>query len=265
MRIATLTVMRGEVDQLRRLMATLAWADERHVVETGPDLDATIEAAGDARVHHAPRPLGTGFDDARAAALGAVEAPWVLVVDTDEEIPSLLVDELRSHAEAWHDDGVAGVWLPRLNHVLDAPLYHSSTWPDYQMRFLRPEAAVFSPTLHEPLGAAGPTRRLPADGQRAIQHYNFPSTAKFVEKLNLYSTIEADQGGRGAKPTLRAALVAGGREFLARYVKMRGYRDGAEGLHYCLLHAIYRYLIGSKLWEARGRAERPPAAPAPPR
>lgn len=253
MRIATVTVMRGEVDQLRRLLATLEWADERHVVETGPEVEATVDAAGDAVVHHAPRPLGTGFDDARAVALTAVKAPWVLVVDTDEEIPDPLVDRLRTEAEAWHREGVAGVWLPRLNHVLGTPLLHSSTWPDYQMRFLRPEAAVFSPVLHEPLGVGGPARWLPADPRCAIRHHNFRSTAQFVEKLNLYSTIEAGQGGRGGRPTVRAAVRAGVREFLARYVKMRGYRDGPEGLHYCILHGMYRYLIGSKLWEEQGR------------
>lgn len=251
--VATLTVMRGEVERLARLLPTLGWADERHVVETGNDVAATIEAAGDAVVHHVPLPLGTGFDDARMAAMAAVRSRWVLVVDTDEAIPAPLVDRLVVEADGWHRDGVAGVWIPRLNHVFETPLHFSSTWPDYQMRFLRPEAAVFSPTLHQPLGVVGPTRRLAPDMTCAIQHHNFPSTAQYLEKLNLYSSIEADQGGRGSSPRLGTAIVAAGREFLARYVKMRGYKDGAEGLHYCIMHAIYRYLIGSKLWEARGR------------
>lgn len=249
MRIATLTVMRGEVEQLDRLLRSLQWADERHVVETGPDVEPTRRAAPDAHVHHAPRALATGFDDARAVALSAVGAPWVLVVDTDEEVPLPLVEVLLAGAGSWYRAGVAGVWLPRVNHVFGKPLRFSSTWPDYQMRFLRPEAASFSSVLHAPLGVHGPTRRLPPDARCAIQHHNFRSTAQYVEKLNLYSSIEADQGGRGARPTIGAAVVAGTREFLARYVKMRGFRDGAEGFHYCLMQAIYRYLIVSKLWE----------------
>ena len=142
MRIATVTVMRGEVGQLRRLLASLEWADERHVVETGPEVEATVDAAGDAVVHHAPRPLGTGFDDARAVALTAVKAPWVLVVDTDEEIPEPLVDRLRTEAEAWHREGVAGVWLPRLNHVLGTQETHLVVRPGAGVQQRRTEHVV---------------------------------------------------------------------------------------------------------------------------
>ena len=255
--IATLTVMRGEHEQLAQLLASLAWADERHVVETGPDLAGTaaVAAAHDpsAHVHHDPRPLGVGFDDARAVALGAIRSTWTLVVDTDERIPAGLVELLRTEAPAWEAAGVSGVWLPRRNFVLETPLAFSSSWPDYQLRFLRTAAAAFTSELHVGSLVDGPTRRLPPDPDRAIRHDNFWSTEQFLSKLNLYSTIEASQEGHARPPTLRHAVVAGGREFLARYVKMRGYRDGGVGFHYAAMYGIYRYLIGAKRWEAERR------------
>lgn len=255
--IATLTVMRGEHDQLVRLLESLAWADERHVVETGPEVDGTAAVVADqgasAVVHHDPRPLGVGFDDARAVALGAIRSTWTLVVDTDERIPPDLVALLRREAAGWEAAGVSGVWLPRLNVVLETPLGFSSSWPDYQLRFLRTTAANFTPSLHVGSLVDGPTLRLPADVDRAIRHDNFRSTEQFLSKLNLYSTIEASQEGHDRPPTLRHAVIAGGREFLARYVKMRGYKDGGVGFHYASMYGMYRYLIGAKRWEAERR------------
>lgn len=252
--IATLTVMRGELEQLARMLPSVAWADERHIVETGADVAATARAADGARVHHNPLPLGVGFDDARAAALGAIESDWILIVDTDERITPLLVEVLRARAEEWASSGVAGVWIPRLNRVFDTPLKFCSVWPDYQLRFLRRDAVSFHPTLHSGISVTGPTDRLAPVEAHAIQHHNFRSTAQFIDKLNVYSTIEADQRPSLPPVPLSRAFLAAGREFLARYVKMQGFRDGAEGVHYCTMFAIYRYLEAAKRWERSRKA-----------
>lgn len=249
-RIATLTVMRSEIDQLMEMLPTVEWADECHIVETGQDSTATAGVAPGARVHHVPLPLGATFDAARSAALPDVIADWILVVDTDERVPVELAKVLRMRAEEWSAAGLAGVWIPRLNHVFDRPLRYSSVWPDYQLRFMRRDAVSFSPTLHSAASVVGPTHRLAAQERYAIRHHSFRSTAQFLEKVNLYTSIEASQSQAGQKASPAWAVAASAREFLARYVKMKGYRDGAEGLHHAVMWAIYRYLVGSKVWEA---------------
>jgi hypothetical protein len=67
------------------------------------------------------------------------------------------------------------------------------------------------------------------------------------------------------RTSLRPALVGFLREFLARYVKMKGYRDGLAGLHYSLLMGGYRYLIDSKRWEATAALPQSPEPGQPPR
>lgn len=255
--IATITVTRGEPEKLTQLLPTLSWASELHVVETGPEAEATRTVAGRARVHHVPLAEGAAFDDARAAALQYVEAGWVLIVDTDELIPAKLVAVLQQNAEEWRRTDVRGVWIPRLNHVLGQRLRHSSAWPDYQLRFLDRDTAQFESTLHSYVSVAGRTVRLPAEESLAILHYNFTSTSQFVSKLNVYAAIEAEQRTAAEVNSLRPALVSGAREFAARYVKMRGYRDGWAGLHYCVLMGMYRYLIGAELWERNQQVRRP--------
>ncbi|MFN2540322.1 MAG: glycosyltransferase family 2 protein [Mycobacteriales bacterium] len=241
--------MRGETDLLAALLPQLGWADERHVVETAEDDAETRRVAGNANVHHHPLPQEASFEDARAAALPHIASDWVLVVDTDEVVTPSLARALRDRVDEWHGSGVAGVWLPRRNTVLDKPLAHSSAWPDYQLRMLRRDQLSYTPELHAPAVVTGTTERLPAADSCAIEHYPFRSTEQYLDKLNRYSSLEARQQGAdpGASPARAAARAV--RDFLARYVKMQGFRDGAVGLHYCVTMSAYRYLSEVKRWE----------------
>ncbi len=249
-KLATLTVMRGELERLPGLIENLAFASEKHFVETGP-MSAELKAWPGLVVHHHPLPLGAAFDAARSEALPHIKAPWVLVVDTDERVPPSLVEHLLARLPELESKGVQGVWVPRRNHVLSAPLLHSSAWPDYQLRLFRTEAASFSNQIHAFVPKLEREEKLPAIDALAIRHFNFETTTDFVTKLNVYSGIEAEQSKETASPSVLRALYKAGRQVAVRYVKMKGYRDGAEGLHYALLLGVYQYLIETKRWELK--------------
>jgi glycosyltransferase involved in cell wall biosynthesis len=248
--IATLTVMRGELERLPGLLENIAFASERHFVETGPTTEG-LRGVDGIVVHHHPLPLGAAFDAARGTALPHIKARWVLVVDTDERIPPSLVEHLRVRVAEFEAAGVEGVWIARRNHVLGQPLLHSSAWPDYQLRFLRRDAAAFSNQIHGFAPKLKREERLAAMDALAIQHFNFETTTDFLTKLNVYSGIEAEQSKEAASPSVTRALYKASREFAVRYLKMKGYRDGAEGLHFAVMLGMYRYLIESKRWERR--------------
>ncbi|MDP2270218.1 MAG: hypothetical protein Q8K32_05750 [Archangium sp.] len=248
--LATLTVMRGELDRLPGLIENLAFASEKHFVETGPNIDALRDWPG-LIVHHCPLALGAPFDAARSTALPHIKARWVLVVDTDERVPASLIEHLMARLPDYEARGIQGVWVPRRNHVLSAPLLHSSAWPDYQLRLFRTEAASFSNQIHAFVPRLEREEKLPAIDALAIRHFNFETTTDFVTKLNVYSGIEAEQSKDAAPPSVARALYKAGRQVAVRYLKMKGYRDGAEGLHYALLLGVYQYLIETKRWELK--------------
>jgi hypothetical protein len=248
MTLATLTVMRGELDRLPGLLENLAFTSERHFVETGP-MSQELRSMPGIAVHHHPLPLGAAFDAARSAALPHIKAPWVLVVDTDERVPASLVEHLLARLPEFEAKGVQGVWVARRNHVLSVPLLHSSAWPDYQLRLFRTSAASFSNQIHSFVPKLEREEKLQAIDALAIRHFNFETTTDFVTKLNVYSGIEAEQSKDTAEPSVVRALYKAGRQAAVRYIKMKGYRDGAEGLHYAVLLGVYQYLIESKRWE----------------
>lgn len=246
--IATLTVMRGELDRMRGLLDDLAWASEHHLVETGSD-EHPRSGSSKVHTHYYPLPYGAAFDAARGTALPHIRADWVLIVDTDERIPRTLVEHLQAMIPTWERDGTEGVFIARRNHVLGRRLERSSAWPDYQLRLFRTRSASFGNQIHSFAPKLAKEARLAPEDALAIQHFNFESTKDFVAKLNLYSDIEVDQSTETAPPSPRRALYKASREFLVRYLRMRGYADGAEGLHYAVMLGIYRYLIESKRWE----------------
>ncbi len=248
--VATLTVMRGEIDRMPGLLENLAKFSERHFVETGDSTESLRQFAG-INVHHAPLPWGAAFDAARNAAVPFISAPWVLIVDTDERVPPTLVDYLLENLPTWERDGVEGVFLPRKNHVLGYALKHSGSWPDYQLRFLRRDKVNFGRELHKFYPDLGKSVRGPIEDSKAIHHFSFENTRDYVNKINLYTSIEADQSTQSS--SVAGAVFAAARDFASRYVRMGGFLDGNAGLHFAICTAFYRYLSVAKRWEKAKR------------
>jgi hypothetical protein len=92
---------------------------------------------------------------------------------------------------------------------------------------------------------------LPAVERNAMAHFNYRDSEHFVEKLNRYTTIEASQAFEGGRrPSVRRLLQAGAREFIRRYVRDRGFREGYRGFALAVMMSFYRMLAHIKLWEA---------------
>lgn len=253
--LSTITVMRGEVSAARGLVESLKpVVHQMHFVETATEAASVRElSALGVAVHHHPLPYGMPFDGARNVAVSDISTDWVFIIDTDERLPGSLTAYLQNHLVEWNQRGIDAVYFPRRSHVLGMPLRRSGSWPDYQLRLLRTDVATFRDTLHDFNPAVNRPIYIPERPELAILHYNFDSTFAYVNKINLYSSIEArstidDLPG----PRPRAALVAALRDFLARYVKARGFLDGRAGLHFAVVMAFYRYLQVAKRGESLG-------------
>lgn len=244
--VATLTVMRGEANRLPTLRRTLGWCAERHIVETSPEL-LPSEAYSGFQVHHVPLELGAPFDGARSGALAHIQAPWVFVIDTDERLPTSLVEYVLKAVSS--DSSPEGFWIARQNHVLGHPLRHSSAWPDYQLRLIRTASASFTDQIHDFGPQLSRSETFPARPELAIQHFAFDSTEAFVDKANRYTSIEARQSQSSSRATPAKAALGAIRELFARFIKMRGFRDGRFGLHMSIMMALYRYMAEAKRWE----------------
>lgn len=253
-RRATISAVMNTLDEERRLAfalrSVLPWVDEIVVVDMA-STDRTVEIARSfgAKVASHAR---TGFvEPARAFACAQASGDWILVLDADELVPPGLARRLRAIADR---DGADVVRVPRVNYMLGAPVLHSGWNPerDRQVRFWRRGAVELRERIHgHPVPRPGMRLHdLPyADGE-ALVHLSHLDVAAFLDKLNAYTGVEARQArARGERPGALRALGAAIREWLARYLRHGGWRDGWRGFYLSFFMAGYRLAAAAKLAE----------------
>ena len=247
-RISAVINTLDEEPRLAYALRSLApWVDEIVVVDMhSNDRTAEIARAFGAQVYFHER---LGFaDPARAFAVEKSTCPWILVADADEMVPEPLSRALREIARNGAADAVR---IPRLNYLLGSPLLHAGWGPeeDRHLRFFRRGMARLPERVHQAFEPAAGARvlDLAPDPGLALVHFNYLDVADFLERLNRYTTLEADpaaaQSGPGSE--LGAALQAG-REFFFRYVRRAGFRDGWRGFYLSCFMAFYRLATSAK-------------------
>jgi glycosyltransferase involved in cell wall biosynthesis len=228
----------------RAVRSVKPWADEIVVVDMESD-DGTAEIAASlgARVFNHPR---LGFSEpARAFAVERAESDWILILDADELVPRTLAEQLRSLARSGEYDIVRIPW----SNYLFGKMLSGTGWgmaQSYHPRFFRRGAIEFTPDIHDFMHPSPGAKilTLPADTKHAVVHFNYRDVSHFIEKLNRYTTVEADT--RRASPSLLRTLLRAFREVLSRYVRHGGYRDGWRGIFLASAMAFYRLASWAK-------------------
>ena len=231
------------------------WAGEIVVVDMhSKDRTQEIARGHGARVLLHER---TGYvEPARAFAVAQAMHEWVLILDADEMVPEPLSRRL---CEISAQGVVDAVSLPHLNYILGAPIMHTGWGPDQDRhwRFFRRGSVELPERIH---GAMLPrpgarTLRLPATEDLALVHFNYVDVEDFMSRLNRYTSIEAaGVQGRGAA---RGALPASIREFIARWIRHGGWRDGWRGFDLALMMMCYRVVAAAKRRELQAGNTRP--------
>lgn len=232
------------------LRSVRPWVDEIVVVDMeSTDATPAIATRFGARVlTHTP--LGYA-DPARAFACAQARGPWIVVVDADELVPPALARRLCAVAAGDEADAVR---VSRVNHLLGRPLLHSGWNParDRHVRFFKRGMVELPAAIHTGARPVGGARvlDLPADPTLAIVHLNYLDVEDFLERLNRYTSIEAVQAhARGERARWARTLAGALREWVVRYVRHRGYRDGWRGFYLALLMAMSRIATQAKLAE----------------
>jgi glycosyltransferase involved in cell wall biosynthesis len=223
------------------ILSVKPWVDEVVVVDMMSD-DRTVDVAGllGAKVFNHPR---VGFvEPARATAVGYASGEWIMVLDADEMIPSPLSSELRRIAQS---DSADVCRVPRLNYILGRPMIHGPHAPDrdLQVRFFKKNRLRFSDRIHsspEPeIGARVCTVQFA--GSRAIHHFHAATATQLIDKMNRYTSTDADQLFRQGKPAAAWRLIVWPLVFFLRgYFVDQGWRDGWRGLYWAFLMGFYR-------------------------
>jgi glycosyltransferase involved in cell wall biosynthesis len=243
-------VARNEGQNLGRTLASVAWASEINLVDSG-STDNTIEIAKSfgARVYHES---WKGYGPQVNSALDKCTCEWILNLDADEVITPELASEIQTLLSG--QPGYAAYWIPRLNLIFGRWMRHGGLYPDHKLRlFRRGHARLREDT--EPHATPKTTEKT-GKLKHHMLHYQYPTFNYYIEHMQRYSTATIPlflrKGRTSVSPiafvvntVLNPAFT-----FIWNYICRGGFLDGREGLIFHLNHSIYVNWKFVKAWKA---------------
>jgi glycosyltransferase involved in cell wall biosynthesis len=245
-RISAILVVKDEHDRLPDALASVLWADEIVVVDTG-STDGTQDLALAAGAHVVSVPW-EGFVKSRNRALQEARFDWVLFLDADERVTPELRDEIRN---ATREDGsvsLAGLRMPRLSHFLGRPIRHGTWYPDFQLRVGRRSRGLRAEggRVHESLVVDGPVGKL----KTPLIHHPYRDVSDALRKAGYYARLAADdRHDKGQRGSAAGLFVRPAFEFFRCFVLKVGFLDGYKGFAVAFLHAASYFLRAAFLLE----------------
>jgi glycosyltransferase involved in cell wall biosynthesis len=258
-RISAVTLVRNEEANLAYCLKTLQWCDEIVVVDMESE-DRTVEIAKQYTKHILSHEKVLSFDIGRVCGIEKASGEWILIIDADEMIPYPLARQLRDIAMKNEVDIVE---VPFKHYLLGDCVRYTGWGYTPMPRFFRKGKIQFTPTIHAYMHKADDAVivQLPCKEEACIEHFNYRDSSHFIEKLNKYTSIEAQHlFDRKERFSYRKLLVAAFREFRERYFRAKGYKEGVRGFSLAFMMFVYRALSYIKLWEKYEFREDPVSA-----
>ncbi len=242
-----LSVVIITLNEERRIAACLQSlpSEAEVVVLDSGSTDRTCQVAAALGAKVATRTF-TNYAEQKNAAVALATRPWVLSLDADEVVDTVLAQDL-ARATAAAGEGPSAYRLRRQLVFLGRPMRFGKT-VDHPLRLFRRGAGTFEAAIHERfVVTAGTTSRL----RGSLLHTSYENLTDYFQRFNTYTTKIAEnhlRSGAGA-PALPGHLLRPWFEFLSRYVLRLGFLDGYAGYTYALVSSLYAYIKYATLRE----------------
>lgn len=241
--ITTIIHTKNSQTYLESAIKSVAFSDHLIIADMGStDQTLKISAKYPTQIVHL-KDLGFA-DPARNQVIELAPTKWILVVDSDEEIPPGLAQKLISITK---EKSSLPVWkIPRKNIIFGKWIRHTGWWPDYQYHFFKKGHVTWGPHVHTHPQIKGPVDQIEALEKFAKIHHNYDTIDQFINRLNKYTSLEINKPKLQLQPTALEEFID---QFCSRYIHQSGYQDHTHGYQLALLQAIYQATTHLKLWE----------------
>lgn len=232
----------NEESNIQPCLDSVKWADEIIVVDSESN-DQTVKIAKQYTETVFVRKW-QGFARTKNYAIQQAGGEWVLCIDADEVLTPEAELEIR---EAIKSPGVDGYFFPRKANFLGRWIYHSGWYPGYVLRLIRRKHACYQETLvHEYLEKPEKTAKL----NIPILHYTDPDIKHYFSKLNIYTSLAAEDLWKRGKQFRSVDLIIRPLHiWIKMYIFKAGFLDGFQGFLLAIFSGFYVFVKYAKLWE----------------
>jgi len=241
MKLSAIVIAKNEAHNIAACLDSLAFCDERIVVDSGSSDDTVkiAESKGARVVQHDFE----GFGAQKNFALSLAQGEWLLSLDADERVSKELADEIM---KAIMHPAADACEMPRLSSFCGRPMRHSGWFPDYVLRLFRRGKARFSNDLvHERVIANGSVTRL----KHPLIHHPVLRLEDALSRMDRYSTAGAEMlVASGRRVSFITGIVRGLWAFIRTYLLRGGFLDGREGFLLAVANAEGTYYRYMKAW-----------------
>lgn len=271
MSVSVMILTYNEEMNLPLCLSSLTWCDDIVVIDSfSVDQTENIARAAGTRFY---QHQFDGFASQRNYGLQEIsyDHQWVLMVDADEVVPTVLVEEIT--AKISQCDAETHLFkMRRKDYLLGRWIKRSSGYPTWFGRLAKIGHVSGVQRGHgEEYHAEGTADFL----DNCLLHYPFnKGFHSWMEKHNRYSTVEAELAFKNGPSIWRLSDLLGSDAvqkrkalkalayslparpllmFSVLYFFRGGILEGRAGLTFCLLRAFYEFMIDCKLHELRRR------------
>ena len=267
--ISVVTITCNEEKNIADFILTHKRIADEIIVVDGGSTDQTIQIAKElgARVIENPWP---GYAKQWNVGMRKADYGWIMIGDADHRISEALAEEINAVIRSKEDCEQEAYLVPRKNFMFGKWVKHGGFYPDMPYpRLFKNGSAYFDETqlVHEKVIIQ--SKRI-GKLKNPIEHYTFLDFESYINKLNRYTTLEANINPN-QKYTLFHFIKTAIKQksaidkaairrsfplrpigiFIYRYIIRLGFLDGSLGLHMAVLSAFYEYVTNLKRWQSK--------------
>ncbi len=242
----------NEADNLGACLESIKGIADEIVVVDGASTDNTVEVAEKYGARVVPEENRTNFHINKQIAIDACSGLWILQLDADERVSSMLAGEIQKIVDSPLTGQPAAYYLKRRNYFLGRWMSKGGMYPDPVIRlFQKGQAKLPQKTVHELMEVSGATKWLDQD----LLHIADPTFSRYLKRSNRYTTLQAEEWlkegklGLGRGTIVTYTLIKPLIRFLEIYLRHKGFLDGFPGFVFAIYSGMHIRTSYIKYWE----------------
>lgn len=254
MKISATIITLNEAENIQAACASVAWADEIVVIDSGSTDDTReIAEASGARVLVNEWP---GFAAQKQFAVDAAQHDWIFSLDADERVSEELRAAIAAFKAVPESELADGYRISRRSFYLGRWIKGGGWYPDWQLRLFRKNSANWgNAVIHESVQMDTGSRVEHLAGD--ILHYSVRDAAHHHRMIGeRYAPLAARQMlERGKRTSSVKIATAAPLAFFRSFILKAGFRDGVPGLSIARFSAHHAFLKHLMLWELQNKTK----------